>query len=384
MKEELAEQLLGIEMEWDVPSAKEEIIKLRYLTAVKYDNYRNFEAGKRFLESFVLWLRQFKTVEERKTAYNFIMNRLLYVSEMQMDHLVDLAYPQRILPILLKQTVDIEKQKFSPYQIKKIRTSETFKEIRRKTLFLGMSDSARMDAFRRKHNLNNEQMNVYYELSKDKWTRMHNDLHYWLDANGSETESSFKNIFLIDDFSGSGNSILRKEGNEFKGKLARFIKRYLGTKKESGTLREYCSKEDLKLFILTYIATQEAINRLKENKEEFIRNHCDSPNFASCEILEPLQLIEDEEKVPRTDNRIDEAFGELLERYYDDRIEDYHTKTGGPDVKYGYAGCALPLVLCHNCPNNSLYLLWAESERAGDRPGLKALFPRISRHLEER
>ena len=124
MREELAEQLLLAEMNWDIQTANEEINKLRYLTAVKYDNYRNFGVGKRFLESLVLWLRQFKTVDERKIAYNFIMKRLLYISETQMDHLVDIAYSQRILPILLEQT--IKNQEYSRYQVRKIRTSKSY------------------------------------------------------------------------------------------------------------------------------------------------------------------------------------------------------------------------------------------------------------------
>jgi hypothetical protein len=383
MREELAEQLLLAEMNWDIPTAKEEINKLRYLTAVKYDNYRNFGVGKRFLESLVLWLRQFKTVDERKIAYNFILKRLLYISETQIDHLVDLAYSQRILPILLQQT--IKNQGFSPHKIRKIRTSIAFKEIKRKSLFLGMSDGARMDAFRRKHNVNNEQVSVSYELSKDKWERMQKDLLEWINKNEIETSEVFENIFLIDDFSGSGNSILKKDGDKFKGKLHRFVKDHLGTRNKPCSLGKCCCKKGPGLFILAYVATQRAIKHLKKTKEEFVKSFGDDPpNFARCEILEPLQLIENKEKVPKPDNPIDKEFIQILDQYYDDRIEDEHIRTGGTDAKYGYAGCALPLVLCHNCPNNSIYLLWAESQKAEDYPDLKALFPRIARHLEER
>lgn len=383
MREELAEQLLERELGWDIPTAKDQLTRLRYLTAVKYDNYRNFGVGKRFLESLVLWLRQFKDLEERKIAYDFILNRLLYISETQMDHLVDLAYPLRILPILENQVV--KRQPLSPYQVKKIRASETFKEIRRKSLFLGMSDGARVDAFRRKHNLNNEQVSVSYELSEDKWNRMLKDLHEWLDKNGLATREEFENIFLIDDFSGSGNSILRKDGDKFKGKLPRFVNGYLGTLNKPGDLGKCCRPGGPRLFILNYIATQKAIDYLEETKEQFIKSfEDDPPNFASCEILEPLQLIEDKERVPQPDKHIGEDFSKILEKYYDRRIEDKNTWIGGTDVKYGFAGCALPLVLYHNCPNNSVYLLWAESEKTQDYPGLKALFPRIARHLEGR
>jgi hypothetical protein len=338
--------------------------------------------GKRFLESLVLWLRQFKTIDERKIAYDFVIKRLLYISEPQMDHLVDLAYSQRIFPILLKQTV--ESQGFYLYNVRKIRKSKAFKEIRRKSLFLGMSDGSRMDAFRRKHNFNNEQVSVSYELSEDKWRRMQKDLHEWLNKNEMKTGKVFENIFLIDDFSGSGNSILRKDGDRFKGKLPRFVEEYLGTVEEPRSLGKCCRDEGPKLFILTYIANQKAITHLKGTMEKFIKSLPTPPKFASCDILEPLQLIADKEKVPQSNSKIDKEFIQLLDQYYDDRIADDHFKTGGTDAKYGYAGCALPLVLWHNCPNNSVYLLWAESQNTEEYPGLKALFPRIARHLEGR
>ncbi len=79
-----------------------------------------------------------------------------------------------------------------------------------------------------------------------------------------------------------------------------------------------------------------------------------------------------------------DEFDQLLNTYYDNRIEDEHTRTGGGDVKYGYAGCGLLLTLYHNCPNNSIYLLWGQTEKTKQYSGLEAVFPRISRHSEER
>ena len=105
MRDTIAEQLLVHELKWDTATAAREFRKIRYLAAVKYDAYSNFDPGKRFMESLVLWLRQFVTVEEKKYAYEFVMNRIVYISESQMDHLVDLLYPHRILPILLQQAV---------------------------------------------------------------------------------------------------------------------------------------------------------------------------------------------------------------------------------------------------------------------------------------
>ncbi len=381
MREDLAEQLLGITLDWDIPTAKEEIGKLRYLAAFKYDGYQNFEPGNRFLESFVLWLRQFNTMEERRTAYHFISSRLVYISEAQMDHLVGLLYPQRIFPILLRQVV--EKEKISPHQIKRIRKTETFTVLSRKSIFLGMSDGARMDRFRRKNTLNNDQINVSYELSEEKWQRMHDDLEKWINQNSLKSEATFENIFLIDDFSGSGNSILRPDKKSYAGKLIKFINEALGTLETPGILGKWCIKGGPRLFVITYLSTRQAFNDLNARKDSLLKI-LERPNIASCEILEPLQIFEDYLKVPQPGNKNDIAFEKLLDSYYDDRIEDEHTKTGGDNVKHGYSGCSLPLVLCHNCPNNSVYLLWSQADKSEERAGLQPLFHRISRHAEGR
>ncbi|MFX5873811.1 hypothetical protein ABTE93_20190, partial [Acinetobacter baumannii] len=63
------------------------------------------------------------------------------------------------------------------------------------------------------------------------------------------------------------------------------------------------------------------------------------------------------------------------DRFFDDEADDEHSKVGKTSKRYGYAGCRLPLVLAHNTPNNSIYLLWAEDDQK-----VLGLFPRVSRH----
>ncbi len=137
------------------------------------------------------------------------------------------------------------------------------------------------------------------------------------------------------------------------------------------------------LYIVTYVASEQAYNDLKRRVQSLLASD-EKPHVSSCEVLPPLQLLYSGLNVPQEKNSNDILFDEMLRRYYDSRIEDENTRTGGEDVIHGYAGCALPLALNHNCPNNSIYLLWAQIEQTEGRPGLKALFPRISRHLEGR
>jgi hypothetical protein len=79
------------------------------------------------------------------------------------------------------------------------------------------------------------------------------------------------------------------------------------------------------------------------------------------------------------------AFIQLTQKYYDSKLQTEHTSVGGVQhLGLGYGGCALPLVLDHNTPNNAVALLWAETE-GGDRGGVQApamrpLFRRRQRH----
>src|SRR5207253_1242212 len=57
----------------------------------------------------------------------------------------------------------------------------------------------------------------------------------------------------------------------------------------------------------------------------------------------------------------DGPFVQLIDKYYDPSIETEHTRVGGDSAKFGFADCALPVILEHNTPNNSVALLWAES-----------------------
>ena len=40
----------------------------------------SFSPGRRFIESLALWLRQFETKEERRLAYDFVRERLIFIS----------------------------------------------------------------------------------------------------------------------------------------------------------------------------------------------------------------------------------------------------------------------------------------------------------------
>lgn len=68
---------------------------------------------------------------------------------------------------------------------------------------------------------------------------------------------------------------------------------------------------------------------------------------------------------------------DLIRKYYDPLAKEQHPEWGG-DVPFGYKDGGLPLVIHHNTPNNSIFVLWAE-----DSEVVRPLFPRVSRHRRE-
>ena len=61
-----------------------------------------------------------------------------------------------------------------------------------------------------------------------------------------------------------------------------------------------------------------------------------------------------------------------------------NTRPRGSDPSLGFGGFALPVVLHHNTPNNSVGQLWADTSERNDGANRRALFPRRERHNPER
>ena len=359
MREGLAERLLAEVMHWSPADVARERPILQALASYKYDEYEQFSPGMHFIESLAIWLSNFDEAE-RPTAYDFVTNKVLFVSEAEMRHLVGLTYPDYIRHILLqKAAADTD---VPGYAVAKLLGSDQFNKLERKSLFLGLSDGARVDVLRRKAELSNEQVHATYQLSDEKASDMVKELR---DELGSP-EARFENLFLIDDFSGSGDSLLREEEGELKGKTVRCLSTLL----ERNERTELLDVGSLSVYVVLYMCTSRAMEALNQRLANRWRD-----DWPKCSLL-PVHVLGDDTLVTAENAP---EFDALLYKYYDCSIMDRHLLKGGPDVIHGYGACSLPLVLTHNAPNNSVYLLWA------DKPGLKtkALFPRVSRHREE-
>lgn len=371
MKDKLAEELLAKVLGWEPSDVAEERPVLQAMAALKYDQYEQFSPGLRFLESLALWLNQFEQ-EDRGTAYQFLKSSLVFCSAQEMDHLVETAYPDHVRPILLSRSA--ADQGVNVRHVGRIAGSVPFLVLQRQTLFLGLSDGARIDTFRRANpDLNHEQIWQTHELADERVTELLDKLKTHIAGIGGPAEDApkFHSIVLLDDFSASGSSYYAKKADgSASGKVAKFL-RALSDK--GSPLHRLCDPAGVEVIILIYMATDQAIAHLRDVLSAAV------PGVSRVRV-QTVQSVPARIKVARKDDAV--AFTKLVEKYYTEAVDkivfDVHMRKGGtPDAKYGYADCGLPVVLHHNTPNNSLAILWFY-----ENCPLRGLFPRVRRHKE--
>ena len=358
MNPELAEDLLravvGRAADDDFP---DQLGVLRSLATYKYNDYQQYTPGRQFIESLALWLRQFENDHERRIALRFVQHRLIYISDAEMRHFVSLMARDRVPAVLQR---DVAQQLcLSPYKAATIRNTPSFRRAVRASLFLGMSDGSRIDQFRRNTSqFTNEQFSMSYELSDSRARSLQAELKKDLD----DDNAVFEHIFLVDDFAGSGTTILRTGQNaSFEGRLVRFIEE---------TLPKLLNGARPKLFIMLYLATSQALEHLRcqiHRLDNSLWSGTTKPEVIAVMELDDNARIRHERQDHEYET--DSLFDNLLHKYYDSSVEDEHKG----NILHGFSDCGLPLILPHNTPNNSVYLLW-EAENT------QPLFPRFERH----
>jgi hypothetical protein len=377
VKEDLALKILSQIMKWNDERARTEFAWLRLMARLKYDGYRDFQAGMRFFESLAVWLQQFAS-EERETAYAFVRRTLTYVGPAELQRLVEQFYPRTVRDRLNRLVAS--ERGIPPYRVLADDAARTaYETLRRKTLFMGLSDGARIDVVRHSNAglLTNEQLVIATQVDQDKRKDLLDSLHEDLKDNTAR----FKLIYLIDDFAGTGTSFFRynEKKSKWTGKLLRFrdsLENALGAVPD-------LMADDWRLCIHHYIGSAAAkdgiAQRLKESESALAAPWWTKSIDSSFGTVFPPDF-------PLSKGR-DDDFIALTRKYYDPIICNKHTKVGGVDhLGLGYGGCALPLVLEHNTPNNSIALLWAETaggQREGldtPAPAMRPLFRRRQRH----
>lgn len=365
MKEEIALRILDMVMQWDIDRAREEFRWLRLMSRLKYDGYQDFVAGARFIECLLYWLQQFDQAD-RKIAYEFVRKHMVYVSEAEIQHLVEQFYAETVCwHILSEISSQFNIPKWQIYANPTAR--QEFENLRRRTLFLGLSDGARMDVFRRANvgRISNEQVVATYRFDDEKWDELLDDLRKDI----GDVSAKFALVYLIDDFVGSGLTLLRKDtrDNKWKGRLVRTWE----------SIKDHVTRhfeQNWTLCIHHYVGTYQGLSNVESRQQEAKREKGDEwfdrVKF-SFGMLADFSM----------DEQYSNQLSELIDKYYDPGIESKHSEVGGKDLRNGFGGCKFPVVLEHNTPNNSFALLWAESEGSNQHHAMRPLFRRRQRHL---
>jgi hypothetical protein len=360
MKSELAEELLDKLMGWDREAFGEKVRLLEALATYKFDEYGNFLPGVKFFESLAAWLDQFDDLADRATALDFVLSRLIFISDAEMTHLIELIYPDHIEMVLRARAAT--ESGISQFSVAQLVRSDAFLALRRRSLILGASDGAQLGRLRRSAStLSHEQYVPNGEPSVEIVTRMRDQLIEALAKHELEAPPNFSQIFLVDDFAGSGGTLLRRKDGELKGKLVK-LQDAIADLHAADLV-----SDDVDVTVILYVATEQALRHLEEVIAE-----SELPDWK----VRAAQLLPSWIRVDKADH----ALAELAERYYDEVLTD--------DIKgrvpLGYSDCALPVVLSHNTPNNSVSLLWADTTDEPDGLGRRALFPRYERHHRDR
>ena len=321
------------------------------------------------MESLVLWLERFPSAKEKELAYNYVKENLVFISTRELEHLIQMTYMDIIRPYLIN-TVS-EKYKIEKSAIKKIVNDINFKITQRKCLFLGLSDGAKLDLFRRLSvSLKHEQIYPAYLITEEKAGELKEELDYDIKKlTKKSANEKYETIFLIDDFSASGKSYIRtQKDGRCTGKIVKFLRQITDDKKFD-FIAEAIDTKKLRLCVVLYVATTRAIQRI----QKLVREH-----VAHTSIQVDVYAIQEiDDSVGLRPDELGKMNDVLKNKFQHDDIVTPQYENGKHDEPHlGFDECGLPLIMSHNCPNNSVPILWY----ANEQKNIPALFPRVQRY----
>jgi hypothetical protein len=117
MRDDLARRVLAHVMKWDPEQTAQFGTYLQDLARYKYDEYEGFGPGEKFVESLAAWLWQLEPAE-RADAIQFVRASLVFVSRLELDHVISMVYPDVMRPILIRRAA--EELGLPPYKVVRI------------------------------------------------------------------------------------------------------------------------------------------------------------------------------------------------------------------------------------------------------------------------
>lgn len=368
MKHALADELFAAVMHLG-PEETDELVRrmrpLKHMSDYKFDSYGGYGAGIKFLETLSIWLEQFDE-GERDVAIDFIRNKLVYLSDREIQHALSLAYPDLVRPNLIRRAA--AELGVDPWRITMVLESVEFRVLQRRAMFLGLADGARLDQFRRANRaLVHDQFCVTAEPPSRVAQGFRKDLVKWLEDAGSDAEGTFCHFVLIDDFTGSGFTALRQgDDGTWSGKLFH-VKNALDQLVQAGI-----AAADYTVDVVIYTASAKAEDALRD---QLSKAGFDNWGLSVVQVIPTSHLVD-----------TDSAFADLCRAHHDPVVDDkIKADAASPPAALGFRDSRLPLVLSHNTPNNSVGVLWENT--VDDPKSTKKfipLFPRHERHKADR
>jgi hypothetical protein len=190
----------------------------------------------------------------------------------------------------------------------------------------------------------------------------------------------FEHVYLIDDFTASGTTFIRRVKGEWKGKL----KKFNALVRDARVAADAAGKifpiaANYAVHIHHHVSTTQAKAALTK-RIKIADSEWQERDYSEIDISEGMLLP----PTLRMRANLDAAMLALCDKYYDHelylRLKKHCDEAGQDDMRRGYADCALPLVLEHNTPNNSIPLLWAETDGQDGQHAMRPLFRRRDRH----
>ncbi len=309
---------------------------LEFMAKYKYNMYEVYNPGKRFLPSLLEWLLQFETKEEKEAAL-ILLRKLIFISRREILELSGVTY-QKILNELMEQVISTFKLGPFGYPTawKKLRDF-----IRKKCVFVAMSDGAQIDYFRRHSDgkIYNDQVFPYYKIGQDETRRFSKKAWY---------------AFLIDDMCGSGTT--------FANQLENFCKIWKSCRFKT-------------IYFCPYIVPEKTLQLLKRK----VSRRRATMRGAKFRIIEGMR-IPHSYNILNVENSLFDGrdllrVRRLCRKYYDPEVESSHTRKG-ENCMYGFGRTGILLVRYNNTPNNTPSIVWDPG------PKKKALFKRLARHRD--
>ncbi len=330
-----------------VGTTKEAVRNLLFLAERKYNRYDLYAPGETFPQRLVDWLSNFDAVD--RNAAMDVVRELRFFNQNEMRALAA-ATLQNVVTAIQSDGMSLSRASAISYM--DTLQSQTEMAVA-DSLFIAMADDVLFDFFRR------NAQRQFPVLRRGNFVE-----YYKLNPEDVSDLEEYSRVFLLDQISGSSLSFLRREDENWKGKLPTFFEIWGG----------HVKSNEAKVHYLPFIMSTVAERTLSSNLDPWNA----SANSGNSITVTPTQMVPVASCLS-TDggSSVDETtrVASLCDKYYHLFKENIHHKVGG-GCKYGVGSAGLILVLYTNCPNDSLYLIWHKNN------GWRPLFERVEHHRE--